>query len=278
MCSYCSKDIFQNVNDIILNFKHHCCFHFFLSQVEIYDLSKDENEDEFMTSAFAPAAEEPCHSGTLSFAEKVGRLMEIVSGKTEEEVANLLKESDENIQVAAAQLLGSSEDSTVLEKNEETYPTLAEVVEGRISKEMLSDEDLTWSVKRDEIWRCALTFYKNAQVNPQRLKKNLIIEFDGEQGVDGGALKREFFSLLFKEIDWRMFEGSKDHKIPRKGCDNIGLFKLAGAMLCHAVMQNCPNLLQFPAWLFDLLVSGDPGIVSETISIQDIPKLVRVKT
>ena len=224
-----------------------------------------------MTSAFGPASEEPCHSGTHSFVEKIGRPMEIVNGKTEEEVTNVLKESDENIQVAAAQLLGS-DDSTVLEKKEETYSTLSELVEERISKQMLSDEDLTWSVKREEIWRCALTFYKTAQVNPQRLKKNLIIEFDGDQGLDGGALKKEFFSLLFKDVDWRMFEGAKDHRIPRKGCDNIGLFKLAGTMLSHAVMQDCPNLLQFPAWLFDLLVSGDPSVVTETISIQDMPK------
>lgn len=224
-----------------------------------------------MTSAFGTASEDPSHSGTLSFVEKVGRLMEIVSGKTEEEVTSVLKESDENLQVAAAQLL-ASDDSTSLEKKEEIHYTLAELVEERISKQMLSDEDLTWSVKREGIWRCALSFYKTAQVNPQRLKKNLVIEFDGEQGLDGGALKKEFFSLLFKEVDWRMFEGSRDHRIPRKGCDNIGLFKLAGAMLSHSVMQNCPCLLQFPAWLFDLLVSGDPSVVTETISIQDMPK------
>ena len=41
--------------------------------------------------------------------------MEIIQRKTEEEVTNLFKEIDENIQVAAAQLLGS-DDTTVLEK------------------------------------------------------------------------------------------------------------------------------------------------------------------
>eukprot|EP00794_Sanderia_malayensis_P010423 gene10423-11515_t len=208
-------------------------------EVEIpNDFFDSEPDDILMHSPFEmPTNPEPISSGVLSFVEKVGRLMEVVSGKTEEEVvsgkteeevARVLRENDENIQLAASQLLSSN--------------------------------DCKSSEKREA-----------AQVDPQRLKKNLSISFDGEPGLDGGALTKEFFCLLFKEVDWRMFEGTKDHRVPWKGCDNIALFKLVGAMLSHSIMQNGPKLLQFPAWLFDVLITGDPSIATELVSIADIP-------
>eukprot|EP00794_Sanderia_malayensis_P002509 gene2509-2898_t len=201
-------------------------------EVEIpNDFFDSEPDDILMHSPFEmPTNPEPISSGVLSFVEKVGRLMEVVSGKTEEEVvsgkteeevARVLRENDENIQLAASQLLSSN--------------------------------DCKSSEKREEI------------------KKNLSISFDGEPGLDGGALTKEFFCLLFKEVDWRMFEGTKDHRVPWKGCDNIALFKLVGAMLSHSIMQNGPKLLQFPAWLFDVLITGDPSIATELVSIADIP-------
>eukprot|EP00794_Sanderia_malayensis_P014536 gene14536-16039_t len=241
-------------------------------EVEIpNDFFDSEPDDILMHSPFEmPTNPEPISSGVLSFVEKVGRLMEVVSGKTEEEVAGVLRENDENIQLAASQLL-SSNDCKSSEKREGTYNSLSELVNETISKQMLPNEMMLLTVKRDEIWRCALTFYKAAQVDPQRLKKNLSISFDGEPGLDGGALTKEFFYSLFKEVDWRMFEGTKDHRVPRKGCDNIALFKLVGAMLSHSIMQNGPKLLQFPAWLFDVLITGDPSIATELVSIADIP-------
>ena len=54
------------------------------------------------------------------------------------------------------------------------------------------------SVKRTEIWKTVLSFYKAAQANPNHLEKNSMIEFEeaGKVGVDGGALKIEFSSWL----------------------------------------------------------------------------------
>lgn len=47
-----------------------------------------------------------------------------------------------------------------------------------------------------------------AMENPSDLKKQLVIEFEGEQGVDEGGVSKEFFQLIVEEIfnpDYGMF-------------------------------------------------------------------------
>lgn len=36
--------------------------------------------------------------------------------------------------------------------------------------------------------------------NPNDLKKQLYVEFDGEQGIDEGGVSKEFFQLIIEEI------------------------------------------------------------------------------
>ena len=47
-----------------------------------------------------------------------------------------------------------------------------------------------------------------AMQNPYDLKKQLVVEFEGEQGVDEGGVSKEFFQLVVEEIfnpDYGMF-------------------------------------------------------------------------
>ena len=39
-----------------------------------------------------------------------------------------------------------------------------------------------------------------AMDNPMDLKKQLYVEFDGEQGIDEGGVSKEFFQLVVEEI------------------------------------------------------------------------------
>ena len=39
-----------------------------------------------------------------------------------------------------------------------------------------------------------------AMENPSDFKKQLFVEFDGEQGLDEGGLTKEFFQLVIEEI------------------------------------------------------------------------------
>ena len=38
------------------------------------------------------------------------------------------------------------------------------------------------------------------QDNPHDLKKQLVVEFDGEQGLDEGGVSKEFFQLIVEHI------------------------------------------------------------------------------
>lgn len=39
-----------------------------------------------------------------------------------------------------------------------------------------------------------------SQDNPADLKKQLYVEFEGEQGIDEGGVSKEFFQLVVEEI------------------------------------------------------------------------------
>ncbi len=205
----------------------------------------------------------------MSFVEKVDKLLEMVNEEiSKEEVIKTLMDNQEDIELAANELLH------VVMPKEKTFHSVSDLVGMKVEKTMQLNEDLRLTVNREEVWKCALTFYKTANVHPQRLKLNLQIEFEssGELGLDGGALRAEFFQLVFKEVDWRLFEGEENQRIPRKGCDNIALFKLVGNMMSHAVMLKCPILLQFPEWLYDILITGDPSSAVEKVTMEDIPQ------
>lgn len=72
---------------------------------------------------------------------------------------------------------------------------------------LLSGKYVDLTINRSKLWRTALGFYKNCLVMPDRLRRELRIEFDGEEGVDAGALRAEFFQILIKEMDEKLFEG-----------------------------------------------------------------------
>lgn len=54
-----------------------------------------------------------------------------------------------------------------------------------------------------------------AMGNPKDLKKQLVVEFVGEQGIDEGGVSKEFFQLIVEQIfnpDYGMFIYQEDTK------------------------------------------------------------------
>lgn len=64
-------------------------------------------------------------------------------------------------------------------------------------------------MRRDRLIDDALVELEMIAVeNPSDLKKQLVVEFEGEQGVDEGGVSKEFFQLIVEEIfnpDYDMF-------------------------------------------------------------------------
>ena len=97
--------------------------------------------------------------------------------------------------------------------------------------------DYVLTVERDEIWKGALVFYKKSLVDQDKLWTNLVINFKGEEGLDGGAIKAKFFELLLQQIQMRLFEGDEYSKIPVKDRSKGMLLKLAGVVIAHSIIQ-----------------------------------------
>lgn len=85
----------------------------------------------------------------------------------------------------------------------------------------------------------ALRFYKIGIKVAEKLWQPLAIIFQEEEGFDAGALKIEFFELLLKEIQLRLFEGPDESKVPLRDRSKAFLFKLVGVAISHSIIQSC---------------------------------------
>jgi len=81
--------------------------------------------------------------------------------------------------------------------------------------EQTSDEPFVIEVNRssDTLLDDFVQLYRNAPI--KMLHSNIVVQFEGEIGVDGGALSREFFALIFQALIDRtiksrnVFEGKR---------------------------------------------------------------------
>ena len=142
----------------------------------------------------------------------------------------------------AAEIL--CEDSTTKEKHVQdpvTYDSIESLVEDFGSNKD-NDKSYTLCTDREELWRGALGFYKKALSDKTLLLKDLIIVFKGEEGLDAGAMRVEYFELLLTEIHQSLFEGSQsiDHKVPVRDSTKGFLLKLAGVIISHSILQGGP--------------------------------------
>uniref|UniRef100_A0A8C5LTB3 Ubiquitin-protein ligase E3A n=1 Tax=Leptobrachium leishanense TaxID=445787 RepID=A0A8C5LTB3_9ANUR len=120
---------------------------------------------------------------------------------------------------------------------------------------------LRLKVRRDHIIDDALVRLEMiAMENPADLKKQLYVEFEGEQGVDEGGVSKEFFQLVVEEIfnpDIGMFtydESTKFFWFNPSSYENEGQFTLIGIVLGLAIYNNCILDVHFPMVVYRKLM------------------------
>lgn len=101
-----------------------------------------------------------------------------------------------------------------------------------------------------------MRFYKKAKEAMGLLVKLLVIEFVGEQGIDSGSLRREFFEQALKEGNKRMFAGEDCHRVPRKDTSSEFFFEVFGILVSHSMLQGGPGFPCLSPAVFNYLVSG----------------------
>ena len=125
--------------------------------------------------------------------------------------------------------------------------SLEELIDSFVKKNSLgySSDDEHLALDRESFWMDIMKFYKKSISKPDVLKRELSISFKDEDGLDGGAMKVEFFSLALQEVKKRLFEGKEPNLIPIKDVTKGVLFQLAGVIISHSVSQQASN--GFPA-------------------------------
>ncbi|XP_053954824.1 ubiquitin-protein ligase E3A isoform X2 [Anastrepha ludens] len=144
------------------------------------------------------------------------------------------------------------------ERNSSLYSLLNSFSEGNESR-----PDLKLKVRRDNIIDDALIGLELvAMSNPKDLKKQLVVEFVGEQGIDEGGVSKEFFQLIVEEIfnpDYGMFVHQEDTNtvwFNSAPFENEAQFTLIGIILGLAIYNNIILAVNFPMVVYRKLMGG----------------------
>ncbi|XP_061189216.1 ubiquitin-protein ligase E3A-like [Saccostrea echinata] len=116
-------------------------------------------------------------------------------------------------------------------------------------------------VRRDHLIDDALVNLEmTAMDNPQDLKKQLIVEFEGEHAMDEGGVSKEFFQLVVEEIfnpDFGMFtynEQTRQFWFNPTSFENDGQFTLIGIVLGLAIYNSTIVDIHFPSVVYRKLM------------------------
>uniref|UniRef100_A0A499FUS9 Ubiquitin-protein ligase E3A n=1 Tax=Anopheles farauti TaxID=69004 RepID=A0A499FUS9_9DIPT len=120
---------------------------------------------------------------------------------------------------------------------------------------------LKLKIRRDHIIDDALVELEIiAMSNPKDLKKQLVVEFTGEQGIDEGGVSKEFFQLIIEEIfnpDYGMFVTNEDSNtvwFNSISFENEAQFTLIGIVLGLAIYNNIILAVNFPMVVYRKLM------------------------
>lgn len=101
------------------------------------------------------------------------------------------------------------------------------------------------------------------------LKKQLRVQFLGEEGVDEGGVQKEFFQLIVREIfdpKYGMFTFNEESRLcwfsPNPVVDDINIreYKLVGLLLGLAVYNSVILDLHFPLALYKKVMDVEVGL------------------
>ncbi|KAG2232848.1 hypothetical protein INT48_006300 [Thamnidium elegans] len=132
---------------------------------------------------------------------------------------------------------------------------------------------LVLEIRRDHIISDTLIQLEEKSIHD--LKKQLRVQFLGEEGVDEGGVQKEFFQLIVREIfdtKYGMFTFNEESRLcwfsPNPVLDNINIreYKLVGLLLGLAVYNSVILDLHFPLALYKKLMDVD-------ISLSDLKQL-----
>ncbi|XP_078684734.1 ubiquitin-protein ligase E3A-like isoform X2 [Branchiostoma floridae x Branchiostoma belcheri] len=148
-------------------------------------------------------------------------------------------------------------DNRVRMFSERRMTVLYSLVQGQVVQPYLK-----LRVRRDHIIDDALVRLEMISMeNPADLKKQLYVEFEGEQGIDEGGVSKEFFQLVVEEIfnaDYGMFiydDQTHMYWFNPSSFETDAQFKLIGIVLGLAIYNNVILDVHFPMVVYRKLMA-----------------------
>ncbi|XP_017060072.1 ubiquitin-protein ligase E3A [Drosophila ficusphila] len=145
----------------------------------------------------------------------------------------------------------------------ERYSSLYSILNnfGQDGNDGTTRPDLKLTVRRDQLINDALIGLEMvAMSNPKDLKKQLVVEFVGEQGIDEGGVSKEFFQLIVEEIfnpAFGMFiqqEETNNMWFNATPFENGAQFTLIGIIIGLAIYNNVILAVNFPMVVYRKLM------------------------
>ena len=130
-------------------------------------------------------------------------------------------------------------------------------------------------LSRHNIFAEAVAFYKTATNND--LSRPLRVQFEGEDGVDAGGVRRDFFRSLFvkfAEPGRGLFEGPSNKLWPVHNviAYRTGMFKLVGTVIAHCILQCSMGMPSSAPALVKYIMTECEDDCIANICLKDIPE------
>ena len=101
--------------------------------------------------------------------------------------------------LASPNINGTNNSLTTIREKESLYLSSHYDIEIDCRENILKlNQVCSLELSRRNIWKDALTFYKANIGNLVKLQQTLNVTFAGENGIEAGALKAEFFTKVFE--------------------------------------------------------------------------------
>ncbi|XP_045036552.1 ubiquitin-protein ligase E3A isoform X2 [Daphnia magna] len=156
----------------------------------------------------------------------------------------------------AAKALGLYYDNRIRMYSERRQSIFNSVMNGQPSNPYLK-----LKIRRDHVIEDALIGLEMvAMENPSDLKKQLVVEFEGEQGIDEGGLSKEFFQLVIDQVfnpDYAMFAFNSDTRnfwFNPTSFESDAQFTLIGIILGLAIYNTIILDIHFPMVVYRKLL------------------------
>ena len=130
------------------------------------------------------------------------------------------------------------------------------------------------TVSRSSILSDSVSIFKQRSFD---FRKPLKITFEGDPAIDGGGPKREYFTLVLRQLlspsaSPRLFEGRGNVFLPMHNSDALrsNLYKVAGRIVATSIIHGGPGFPVFPRGLYIYFQNQKTNDVVDHISEEDV--------